>query len=107
MQKSSENDSYVMSYMSEARELLMQMRDTGMDTIDIAQLLIKCDICLYTIHRQRGQMEKAKYHAEQCVATARGYEGEDQVDHLQRALSLLSHFLVSECKYPEIGRAHV
>ena len=75
MQRSSENDSYVMSYMSEARELLMQSRDTGMDTIDIAQMLMRCDTCLYTIHRQRGQIEKAKYHAEECVATARRYKG--------------------------------
>ena len=101
MQRSFENDSHVISYMSEARELLMQMRDTGMDEIDIAQMLMSCDKCLYRIYDRRGQMEKAKYHAEQCVATARGYNGEDKIDRLKDALSFLCQFYVRECKYLE------
>ena len=101
MQRSYENDSHVISYMSEARELLMQMRDAGMNQIVIAQLLMRCDTCLYGIHKGRGQMEKAKYHSEQCVATARVYKGEDNIHYLHHALSLLSDFYLSLHMYPE------
>ena len=101
MQTSFENDSHVISCLSEARELLVERIDTGMDEIVAAQMLMGCDTYLYLIHEQRGQIEKAKYHSEQCVATARRYKGRDQVDRLKHALSLLSHFCLSQSKYPE------
>ena len=43
MQRSFENDSHVISYMSEARELLMQRRDAGPNQIACAQMLMRCD----------------------------------------------------------------
>ena len=101
MARSSETDSQCISYLSEAHELLMQRKDAGMNESETWHLLLICDHKIYELHIQRGQLEKAKYHSVECVATARQHDGPSQVDYLVIALGMLSVCLRGECNLPE------
>ena len=101
VQGSSESDNLVMSYLSEARELLIQRKDAGEDDMVMWKMLFLCDESLYHLYARRCQLEKAKYHAVHFVASARQYKGPDQVNNLIRALSKLSASLQLESDYPE------
>ena len=98
---SSESDSLAISYTLEARQLLVQRRDAGMDDKLVWTMLLKCDSTLYHLYSQMGQFEKAKYHSVQCVATARQCKGPDQVDPLVVALSTLTAASIRESNYLE------
>ena len=91
MQSSSDadGDSHCMSYTSEARELLVQMRDVGINDPEMWLQLLDCDNIFYNLYARRDQFEDAKHHSVEAVATARRYNGPDQVDHLIAALGLL------------------
>ena len=91
MASSSESDSYCISYLSEASELLVQRKNAGEDEMVMWNLLFACEKPLYHLYAKIGQMEKAKYHAVQFVANARQYKGPDQANHLIAALSALSY----------------
>ena len=97
---SSESDSYCISYLSEARELLVQRRDAGMNEPEMWELLMSCDREIYQLYVERGQLEKAKHHSVECVATARQCNVPDQVDYLIEALGMLSRCLRDECDFP-------
>ena len=97
MPSSPEIVSHAISYLSEARELLGQSRDEGMDDEVMRDLSTSCDITLCHLYR-KDQSEKAKYHAAQYVASARQYKCPD---HLITALSMLSSCLLIEENYPE------
>ena len=99
MDRSSETDSHCLSYIFEARELLLRRKDTGRSEPDMWQLLLICDQKIVMLYTQRGQLEKAKYHAVEWVATARQYQGPDQIDNLITALGMLSCSLRVECKF--------
>ena len=99
--RSSESDDHGLSYISEARELLVQRKDAGMNETEIWPLLSICDHQIYKLYIKRGQLEKAKYHAVESVATARQCNVTDQVDYLIIALGTLSLSLESERKFPE------
>ena len=99
--RSSETDSHWISNMSEARELLMQRKDAGMNEPDIWQLLLMCDRKIYELYIRRGPLEKAKYHCVEWVATARQCNVPDQVDYLITALGMLSDCLRYECNFLE------
>ena len=102
MPSSSETDNHAISYLSEARELLIQRKDAGKDDMIMFKLLLSCDNTLCGLYsRMQDQLEKAKYHALQFVATARQYKGPDHVDLLIAALSKLSALLQHEYKCPE------
>ena len=101
MARSSESDNHGISYLFEAREMLVQRKDAGNDDMVIWELLFACDDHLCALYARRCQLEKAKYHAVQFVATARQYKGPDQADRLVRALSKLSVSLQFESNYPE------
>ena len=101
MEPSSEIDSHFISYTSEARELLVQVRDAGMNDQQMWLLLMRCDRRLYELYEKRGQSEKAKYHIVEFVATARHYKGPDHVEHLIRSLGMLINSLRGECKHLE------
>ena len=98
---SSETDSSSMSYLSEARELLLQRRDAGMNEPEIWELLLICDREIFLLYMQRGQMEKAKHHCVEWVATARQCDVSDQIDYLITALAMLSDCLRVESNLPE------
>ena len=102
MASSSETSNHAISYLSEARELLMQRKDVGKDDRDMWTLLFACDKDLGPLYAKIGQLDKAEYHAVQYVANARQYKGPDQADYLVAALSNLSTCLrLDESKYPE------
>ena len=101
MARSPEIDSYCISITSEARELLVQMNDTVMNQQNLWPVLMHCETILIHLYSERGQSEKAKYHAVECVATARHYEGPEQASYLIEALGTLSSFLRVECNFPE------
>ena len=102
MPSSSETDNHALSYISEARELLVQRKDAGKDDSDMWEQLSICDTCLYHLCLRKCQLQKAKYHAVQFVASARQYKGPDKADHLIAALSLLSEILqLLESNCPE------
>ena len=101
MPSSCESDNHAISYLSEARKLLVQRKDAGKDDIDMWELFIACDDSLCTLYSRRFQLEKAKYYAVQFVATARQYKGSDQTDNLITGLSRLSVSLLLESKCPE------
>ena len=93
MARLSETDNHAISHLSEARELLIQRKDAGQDDLAMWKLLYTCDEYLFPLYTGIGQLEKAKYHAVQFVATARQYKGPDQADYLITALSMLSDSL--------------
>ena len=101
MRSSSESDSLGKSYTLEARELLVQRRDAGMDDMETLTLFWGCDASLSHFHRRRSEIEKAEYHSAQCLATARQYNGPNKTDLMIGALELLSICLKSQGKYPE------
>ena len=101
MEPSSEIDSHFISYTSEARELLVQVRDAGMNDRQMWLLLMRCDRGLHQLYEERGQSEKAKYHIVEFVATARHYKGPDHVEHLIRSLGMHINSLRGECKHLE------
>ena len=101
MARSSESDHHCISYTSEARELLVQMKDAGITQPNLWLLLMRCDSNLYHLYVKRGQPEKAKYHAVEYVATARDNKGPDQVEHLIKSLGMLSCSLRVESMLPE------
>ena len=101
MASSSETDSHCISYLSEARELLIQRKDAGMNESEMWQLLFICDRKICQLYIQRDQSEKAKYHSMEWVATARQCNLPDQVDNLIKALGTLSSCLRVEHEYPE------
>ena len=59
---SSETDSHCISYLSEARLLLVQRKDAWMNESEMWELLSTCDRRIYKLYMQRGQWEKAKPH---------------------------------------------
>ena len=59
MARSSETDSHCISYLSEARKLLVQRKDAGMNEPEIWKLLLICDLEICQLFRKRGQWEKA------------------------------------------------
>ena len=99
--RSCETGNHAISYLSEARELLVQRKDAGNDDMVMWDLLFDCDKYLGPLYGKIGQMEKARYHAVQLIATAREYKGPDQADRLIAALSFLSKVLFVESKLPE------
>ena len=101
MERSSEIDSHCISYTSEARELLVQMKDAWTSDEDMWLLLMRCDRSLYELYNERGQSEKAKYHSVEYVATARHYKGPGHVEHQIRSLGTLICSARGECKHPE------
>ena len=101
MGRSSETDSHCIFYLSEARELLLQKKDAGMNVSETWELLRICDLRICQLYMQRGQMEKAKYHCVEGVATARQCNVPDQANYLITALRLLSVCVRLECNYPE------
>ena len=101
MPSSSETDNLAISYISEARELLVQRKDAGIDDILMWQLLWSCDSSLYRLYSSLEHVEKAKYHAVESVASARQCKGPMQVDCLVAALLNLSWTLSCESKLPE------
>ena len=101
MASSCETDNHAISYLSEARELLVQRKDLEKDDMTIWKMLFGCDESLYHLYARRCQLEKAKYHSVQFLATARQYKGPDHVDLLIAALSQLSHILFCESNCPE------
>ena len=94
--RSPENDRHAISYSSEARELLMQLRDAGLNDVAVWRQLHFCDTNLHHIYSETGQMEEAKHLSVQIVANARQYNGPDHVLRLIRALQLLSTYLLIE-----------
>ena len=98
---SSGTDSRCISYLSEARELLLQRRDAGMNEAYMWQLLLICDIHIYKLYLQSRQGEKAKYHAVEWVATARQCDSPNQVEYLSTALNMLSCSFGRECNFAE------
>ena len=101
MLTSSESDHHAIFYLSESREMLVQMRDGGVNDMEMWQLLIYGEAGLYHLHVKINQFEKAKYYAVESVATARQYKGPDQIDNLLTALSVLSAYLTLKREYPE------
>ena len=101
MDFSSGTDSHCISYVSEARELLVQRRDAGMDESDMWQDLMRCDQNVCKFYLDRGQLEKAKYLSVECVAAARQYNGPNQAEHLITALTVLSICVRGQCDFPE------
>ena len=101
MARSSETDRHCMSYLSEARELLVQRKDAGMNESEMWQLFYICDRKIGELYIQTGQLEKAKHHCVECVATARQCNVSDQVDYLITALGMLSSCLQSDSKFEE------
>ena len=101
IRRSSETDNHAISYLSEARELLVLRKDAGKNDMVMCELLIMCDKYLGPLYAKIGQLEKAKYHSVDFVATARQYRGHDQAYHLITALSRLSDILSGESRYPE------
>ena len=101
MARSSETDRHCMSYLSEARELLVQRKDAGMNESEMWQLFYSCDRKIGELYIQTGQLEKAKHHCVECVATARQCNVSDQVDYLITALGMLSSCLQSDSKFEE------
>ena len=90
MPRSSVIANHAISYISEARELLIERKDAEMDDMEMWRTLSSCEECLYQLYAERGQLEKAKYHAVQRVATARQYNGPNHVKFLSTALMRLS-----------------
>ena len=101
MPSSSENGTNAISYLSEARELLAQRKDQGMDDVVMWSFLWKCDLCLLQVYTQRGQLDKAIFHSMECVASARQFKVSNQDHPLTLALSLLGGALYRESKYSE------
>ena len=101
MARSSENDNHCISYLSEARLLLVQRKEGGMDESEMWRLLMICDYRIYQWYVQRGQWEKAKHHCVEWVATARQCNVPDQIGYLIAALGMLSDCVRREGKYPE------
>ena len=101
MARSSETDSHCISYLSEARELLVQSKDAGMNDSEMWELLLSCGVRIYQLYTERGQWEKAKHHCVEWVATARQCNVSDQVQYLMTALGMLSFCVRYESKFEE------
>ena len=101
MARSSDKDNHCVSYLSEARELLVQRKDAGMNESEIWELLLVCDQRVYLLYMHRGQSEKAKHQCVEWVTTARQCNVSDQVDYLITALGMLSSCLTDECDFIE------
>ena len=101
MERSTKIDNHGISYLSEARELLVQNKDAGMNESGMWHLLYICDHQIYQLYKLRGQWEKAKYHCVEWIATARQCNVSDQVDYLIIALRMLSSSLIRECNFSE------
>ena len=99
--RSSESDDHGLSYISEARELLVQRKDAGMNETEIWPLLSICDHQIYQLYIERGQSEKAKHHCVEWVATARQCNVTNQIDYLITALRMLSTCVRLESCLPE------
>ena len=104
MARSSETDSHCISYLSEARELLVQSKDAGMNDSEMWELLLSCGVRIYQLYTERGQWEKAKHHCVEWVATARQCNVTDQVDYLITALGMLCDCVRAEFNFP-VARA--
>ena len=98
---SSENDSHSISYLSEAREMLVQAKDAGINEPEIWRLFLICDRSIHQSYARSGQAEQAKYHCVEWVATARQCNDTDQVDYLITALRMLSYCIRRESNLPE------
>ena len=94
MPSSSETDNHAMSYISEARELLVQRKDAGKDDSDMWEQLLICDKCLYHLCLRNCQLEKAKYHCVEWKATARQCNVSDQVDYLIISLQMTIRYIL-------------
>ena len=102
MPTSSEIATLAISYLSDAHQMLVQMRDSkGFDNTVLWQLLWKSDSYLFQLYSQRGQLDKAKYHSLDCIASAKHFEGTDAIDYLSTALSMYSGSLYSESNFTE------
>ena len=60
--RSSDSDDHGLSYLYEARELLVQRKDAGMNEPEIWEMLSMCVGQIYLLYRERGQREKEKHH---------------------------------------------
>ena len=98
---SSENDSHSISYLSEARKMLVQAKDAGINEPEIWRLFLICDRSIHQSYARSGQAEQAKYHCVEWVATARQCNDTDQVDYLITALRMLSYCIRRESNLPE------
>ena len=105
MPASSERDRNAIFYISEARELLVQMRDAGPDDEVMWRQLWICDSRLNSLCSSTGQRERATYHAVQCVNTAKQFSGPEQVDRLIASLSILGYSFLYQFKYLEAKAA--
>ena len=101
MPSSSETDNHAISYLSEARELLVQKKDAGKGDMVTWELLFCCEKYLCPLYRQIGQLEKSKYHCVEFVASARQYEGPNKADYMMAALTFLSTSLQLESEFPK------
>lgn len=90
----------IISYASEARQLLLKRVDQGLD--DAWVLLTRCDRYLRSVYTERGQLDKAEYHSAQSLVAARRYRGTDQISVLIWALMSLSRtYLLQETRLQE------
>ena len=99
-----ETDSHCISYLSEARELLVQRKDAGLNESEMWELLLNCHHRICEWYIQRGQWEKVKHHCVEYVATARECNVTDQVDYLITALGMLCDCVRAEFNFP-VARA--
>ena len=84
-----EHSDRMLPFVSEARRLLVDMEDAGMD-IEIESLR-QCDALLGWIYSDRGEMGKSVYHHEQSLASARQCKGPNHISIICDAMMILSH----------------
>ena len=107
LSRSSGIDNHGTSYLSEARELLMQNKDAGMNESEMWKMLFICDKQIYNSYIRRGQWDKAKHHCVECLTTARQCNVPDQVDYLIKALGMLGMCLRKELNFIEAFPFHI
>ena len=79
------NQNHGISIALEAHQLLLERKDAGLD--DMWSLLSKSEQCLAISYSFLNDIENSKYYAEQCVANARQYKGENEFNVLHTALN--------------------